>query len=62
LPVLDGMMTSGLVAIEKDEVLQYGTTKPKCASGKGNFCSPVAFDVVVIPRSPGATVEEKTST
>jgi hypothetical protein len=56
------MMTSGLVAIEKDEVLQYGTTKPKCASGKGNFCSPVAFDVVVIPRSPGATVEEKTST
>src|SRR6516165_9046393 len=28
LPVLDGMMTSGLVTIEKVQVLQYGTTKP----------------------------------
>ena len=27
LPVLDGMMTSGLVTIEKVQVLQYGTTK-----------------------------------
>jgi hypothetical protein len=26
--VLDGMMTSGLVTIEKVQVLQYGTTKP----------------------------------
>jgi uncharacterized protein len=28
LPVLDGMMTSGLVTIEKVQVLQYGTVKP----------------------------------
>jgi uncharacterized protein len=28
LPVLDGMMTSGLVTIEKVQVLQYGSTKP----------------------------------
>ena len=28
LPVLDGMMNSGLVTIEKVQVLQYGTTKP----------------------------------
>lgn len=28
LPVLDGMMTSGLVTMEKVQVLQYGTTKP----------------------------------
>ena len=28
LPVLDGMMTSGLVTIEKVQVLQYGPTKP----------------------------------
>lgn len=28
LPVLDGMMTSGLVTIEKVQVLQYGTEKP----------------------------------
>ena len=28
LPVLDGMMTSGLVTIEKVQVLQYGTIKP----------------------------------
>ncbi len=28
LPVLDEMMTSGLVTIEKVQVLQYGTTKP----------------------------------
>lgn len=28
LPVLDGMMTSGLVTIERVQVLQYGTTKP----------------------------------
>ncbi len=28
LPVLDGMMSSGLVTIEKVQVLQYGTTKP----------------------------------
>lgn len=27
LPVLDGMMTSGLVTIEKVQVLQYGSTK-----------------------------------
>ena len=27
LPVLDGMMTSGLVTIEKVQVLQYGKTK-----------------------------------
>ncbi|HEY6993373.1 MAG TPA: DUF190 domain-containing protein [Xanthobacteraceae bacterium] len=27
LPVLDGMMASGLVTIEKVQVLQYGTTK-----------------------------------
>ncbi len=27
LPVLDGMMTSGLVTIEKVQVLQYGTIK-----------------------------------
>jgi PII-like signaling protein len=27
LPVLDGMMTSGLVTLEKVQVLQYGTTK-----------------------------------
>jgi PII-like signaling protein len=27
LPVLDGMMTSGLVTIEKVQVLQYGVTK-----------------------------------
>ena len=26
--VLDGMMTSGLVTMEKVQVLQYGTTKP----------------------------------
>src|SRR5580658_6001341 len=28
LPVLDEMMTSGLVTMEKVQVLQYGTTKP----------------------------------
>jgi PII-like signaling protein len=28
LPVLDEMMTSGLVTIEKVQVLQYGTDKP----------------------------------
>ena len=28
LPVLDGMMSSGLVTIEKVQVLQYGKTKP----------------------------------
>jgi uncharacterized protein len=28
LPVLDGMMTSGLVTMERVQVLQYGTTKP----------------------------------
>jgi uncharacterized protein len=27
LPVLDGMMSSGLVTIEKVQVLQYGSTK-----------------------------------
>jgi uncharacterized protein len=29
LPVLDGMMSSGLVTIEKVQVLQYGDTKPE---------------------------------
>src|SRR4030088_2255956 len=28
LPVLDGMMSSGLVTIEKVQALQYGTDKP----------------------------------
>jgi len=28
LPVLDGMMTSGLITIEKVQVLQYGVSKP----------------------------------
>ena len=28
LPVLDGMMTSGLVTLERVEVLQYGTDRP----------------------------------
>jgi PII-like signaling protein len=28
LPVLDGMMSSGLVTMEKVQVLQYGTVKP----------------------------------
>ena len=28
LPVLDEMMSSGLVTIEKVQVLQYGETKP----------------------------------
>lgn len=28
VPVLDEMMTSGLVTMEKVQVLQYGTTKP----------------------------------
>lgn len=28
LPVLDGMMTSGLITMEKVQVLQYGTAKP----------------------------------
>lgn len=28
LPVLDGMMTGGLVTIEKVQVLQYGSIKP----------------------------------
>src|SRR6202051_812225 len=28
LPVLDGMMTSGLITIEKVQVLRYGTAKP----------------------------------
>jgi uncharacterized protein len=28
LPVLDGMMSSGLVTIEKVQVLQYGSAKP----------------------------------
>lgn len=28
LPVLDSMMSSGLVTMEKVQVLQYGTTKP----------------------------------
>jgi len=28
LPILDEMMTSGLVTIEKVQVLQYGATKP----------------------------------
>src|ERR1700761_4040829 len=28
LPVLDGMMSSGLVTIEKVQVLQYGDSKP----------------------------------
>ena len=31
LPVLDGMMTSGLVTIEKVKVLQYGTDRVKAA-------------------------------
>ena len=30
LPVLDGMMTSGLVTIEKVQVLQYGTESSLC--------------------------------
>src|SRR5579862_3738458 len=30
LPVLDGMMTSGLVTIEKVQVLQYGTKSSLC--------------------------------
>jgi uncharacterized protein len=29
LPVLDGMMSSGLVTIEKVQVLQYGESKPQ---------------------------------
>jgi hypothetical protein len=29
LPVLDGMMSSGLVTIEKVQVLQYGESKPR---------------------------------
>jgi hypothetical protein len=29
LPVLDGMMSSGLVTIEKVQVLQYGDSKPQ---------------------------------
>ena len=29
LPVLDGMMSSGLVTIEKVQVLQYGESKPE---------------------------------
>jgi uncharacterized protein len=29
LPVLDGMMTGGLVTMEKVQVLQYGTTRPQ---------------------------------
>jgi PII-like signaling protein len=32
LPVLDQMMKSGLVPIEKVQVLQYGTTKPEGGS------------------------------
>jgi PII-like signaling protein len=28
LPILDGMMTSGLVTLEKVRVLQYGSDKP----------------------------------
>jgi hypothetical protein len=28
LPILDGMMRSGLVTIERVQVLQYGATKP----------------------------------
>ncbi len=28
LPVLDGMMKSGLITMEKVQVLQYGTAKP----------------------------------
>ena len=28
LPVLDGMMSNGLITLEKVQVLQYGTTKP----------------------------------
>jgi PII-like signaling protein len=28
LPMLDGMMSSGLVTIEKVQVLQYGTVSP----------------------------------
>ncbi len=32
LPVLDQMMSSGLVTIEKVQVLQYGTTKPEGGS------------------------------
>ena len=28
LPVLDGMMSSGLITMEKVQVLQYGPTKP----------------------------------
>ena len=29
LPILDGMMSSGLVTTEKAQVLQYGTANPK---------------------------------
>ena len=32
LPVLDGMMTSGLVTIEKAKVLQYGPNEPGSAT------------------------------
>jgi PII-like signaling protein len=32
LPVLDGMMTSGLVTVEKAKVLQYGPNEPVAAT------------------------------
>jgi PII-like signaling protein len=35
LPVLDGMMTSGLVTLEKVQVLQYGTEGLKQRAGRG---------------------------
>ena len=35
LPVLDGMMSSGLITIEKVQLLQYGSSKP---SARAEFC------------------------
>jgi len=35
LPVLDGMMTSGLVTVEKVQVLQYGASSPRPLSESG---------------------------
>ena len=40
LPVLDGMMSSGLITMERAEVLQYGSEGkagvPGCAASQGN--------------------------
>jgi uncharacterized protein len=40
LPVLDGMMSSGLITMERAEVLQYGAGQPRPSSSKNPHPKP----------------------